>query len=89
MQSNPDVTGWAMIGGWALFTPRLMKELDREKVTVVAVNALPAQLPFVEKVSDEHQDDGLHTRSTIIATALPPPRHSDARPYRLLCRFRA
>ncbi len=37
-----------MIGGWALFTPRLMKELDPQKVKVVAVNALPAQLAFVE-----------------------------------------
>ena len=46
--ANPQIRGWAMIGGWALFTPRLMKELDPQKVTVVAVNALPAQLAFVE-----------------------------------------
>jgi ribose transport system substrate-binding protein len=46
--SNPQIQGWAMIGGWALFTPRLMKELDPQRVKVVAVNALPAQLPFVE-----------------------------------------
>jgi ribose transport system substrate-binding protein len=46
--ANPEIRGWAMIGGWALFTPRLMKELDPKKVTVVAVNALPAQLAFVE-----------------------------------------
>ena len=46
--ANPQIQGWAMIGGWALFTPRLMKELDPKKVKVVAVNALPAQLPFVE-----------------------------------------
>jgi ribose transport system substrate-binding protein len=46
--ANPQIRGWAMIGGWALFTPRLLKELDPQKVTVVAVNALPAQLPFVE-----------------------------------------
>ena len=37
-----------MVGGWALSTPRLMQELDPKKVTIVAVNALPAQLPFVE-----------------------------------------
>jgi ribose transport system substrate-binding protein len=48
-QANPQIQGWAMIGGWALFTPRLMKELDPQKVKIVAVNALPAQLPFVEK----------------------------------------
>ena len=47
-KANPQIQGWAMIGGWALFTPRLMKELDPQKVKVVAVNALPAQLPFVE-----------------------------------------
>jgi ribose transport system substrate-binding protein len=46
--ANPQIQGWAMVGGWALFTPRLMKELDPKKVKVVAVNALPAQLPFVE-----------------------------------------
>ena len=45
---NPQIRGWAMVGGWALSTPRLMKELDPKKVTAVAVNALPAQLPFVE-----------------------------------------
>jgi ribose transport system substrate-binding protein len=47
-KANPQIQGWAMIGGWALFTPRLLKELDPQKVKVVAVNALPAQLPFVE-----------------------------------------
>ena len=47
-RANPQIQGWAMIGGWALFTPRLMKELDPQKVKVVAVNALPAQLAFVE-----------------------------------------
>jgi ribose transport system substrate-binding protein len=46
--ANPQIQGWAMIGGWALFTPRLMKELDPQKVKIVAVNALPAQLAFVE-----------------------------------------
>jgi ribose transport system substrate-binding protein len=47
-QANPQVQGWAMIGGWALSTPRLMKELDPKKVKVVAVNALPAQLAYIE-----------------------------------------
>ena len=47
-KADPQIRGWAMVGGWALFTPRLMKELDPQKVTVVAVNALPAQLAFVE-----------------------------------------
>jgi ribose transport system substrate-binding protein len=47
-KDDPQIQGWAMIGGWALFTPRLSKELDPDKVKVVAVNALPAQLAFVE-----------------------------------------
>ena len=47
-KANPQIQGWAMIGGWALFTPRLQKELDPQKVKVVAVNALPAQLAFVD-----------------------------------------
>jgi ribose transport system substrate-binding protein len=47
-RANPQIQGWAMIGGWALFTPRLMKELDPQKVKVVAVNALPAELAYVE-----------------------------------------
>jgi ribose transport system substrate-binding protein len=46
--ADPQIRGWAMVGGWALITPRLSKELDPKKVTVVAVNALPSQLAFVE-----------------------------------------
>ena len=47
-KANPQIQGWAMIGGWALVTPRLSKELDPQKVKVVAVNALPSQLAYVE-----------------------------------------
>ena len=47
-KANPQIQGWAMIGGWALSTPRLTKELDPKKVKVVAVGGLPAQLAFVE-----------------------------------------
>jgi ribose transport system substrate-binding protein len=46
--ANPKIQGWAMIGGWALSTPRLMKDLDPKKVKVVAVGGLPAQLPYVQ-----------------------------------------
>ncbi len=45
----PEVDAWAMIGGWALFTKTLLTDLDADKVTVVSVDALPAQLPYVEK----------------------------------------
>lgn len=45
----PDIEGWAMIGGWPLFTQTLLTDLDSARVKVVAVDALPAQLPYVEK----------------------------------------
>jgi ribose transport system substrate-binding protein len=45
----PEIQGWAMVGGWPLFTPALLTDLDPKKVKIVAVDALPAQLPYVEK----------------------------------------
>jgi ribose transport system substrate-binding protein len=45
----PDITGWAMIGGWPLFTQTLLTDLDPSKVKIVAVDALPAELPYVER----------------------------------------
>lgn len=48
MNAHPEVTGWAMIGGWPLFTKTLLTDLDPAKVKVVAVDCLPAQLPYIE-----------------------------------------
>ena len=45
----PDIQGWAMIGGWPLFTRSLLTDLKPEKMKVVSVDALPAQLEYVEK----------------------------------------
>jgi ABC-type sugar transport system, periplasmic component len=45
----PQIQGWAMIGGWPLFTPTLLTDLDANKVKIVAVDALPAELAYVEK----------------------------------------
>ena len=45
----PEITGWAMIGGWPLFTQTLLTDLDPKKVKIVAVDALPTELPYVEK----------------------------------------
>lgn len=45
----PDITGWAMIGGWPLFTQTLLTDLNPAKQKVVAVDALPAQLAYVDK----------------------------------------
>jgi ribose transport system substrate-binding protein len=45
----PDIQGWAMIGGWALFTPALLTDLNPNKVKIVSVDALPVELPYVDK----------------------------------------
>ena len=45
----PQIQGWAMIGGWPLFTTTLLTDLDPKKVKIVAVDGLPAQLAYVEK----------------------------------------
>jgi ribose transport system substrate-binding protein len=49
MNAYPEINAFAMIGGWPLFTTTLLTDLDPNKVTVVAVDALPAQLAYVEK----------------------------------------
>lgn len=46
MQSNPDITGWAMIGGWPLFTDDALK-WPPGTVKCVSVDALPAQLQYL------------------------------------------
>jgi ribose transport system substrate-binding protein len=49
MNANPEIDAWAMIGGWPLFAQSLLTDLNPAKVKVVAVDALPAQLAYVEK----------------------------------------
>lgn len=46
MQANPDINGWAMIGGWALFTDNALK-WQPGTVACVSVDALPAQLAYI------------------------------------------
>ena len=45
----PQIQGWAMIGGWPLFTQTLLTDLDPRKVKIVSIDALPAELAYVEK----------------------------------------
>jgi ribose transport system substrate-binding protein len=45
----PNIQGWAMIGGWALFTPALVGTVDPNKVKIVSVDAIPAELVYVDK----------------------------------------
>ena len=46
MQANPEITGWAMIGGWPLFTDHALK-WPAGTVKCVSVDALPAQLGYL------------------------------------------
>lgn len=45
--ANPQITGWAMVGGWPLFTANALDKVAG-KAKVVAVDALPAQLVYVK-----------------------------------------
>ena len=46
--ANPDIDGWAMVGGWPLFTDALLK-WEPGKIKIVSVDALPPQLEYVRK----------------------------------------
>jgi ribose transport system substrate-binding protein len=48
-KENPKITGWAMVGGWPLFADTLLGNLDPKKVKIVAVDALPSELAYVQK----------------------------------------
>jgi ribose transport system substrate-binding protein len=45
--ANPQIEGWALIGGWPLFTSNALPWAPG-KIKVVSVDALPAQLPYLE-----------------------------------------
>lgn len=49
MNAYPGIRGWAMVGGWPLFTKSLLTSIDPKKCTIVSVDALPAELPYIEK----------------------------------------
>ena len=49
MKSNPDLKGWAMVGGWPLFGEKLKGITKPGKIKIVAVDALPIQLEYIEK----------------------------------------
>ena len=45
----PSIQGWAMIGGWALFTPSLVNDLDPKRIKIASVDALGSELVYVDK----------------------------------------
>jgi ribose transport system substrate-binding protein len=46
--TNPGIQGWAMVGGWPLFTKNALK-WPPGSIKVVSVDALPAQIPYVQQ----------------------------------------
>jgi len=45
----PEIQGWAFIGGWPLFAQSLLTDLNPARMKVASVDALPAQLAYVDK----------------------------------------
>jgi ribose transport system substrate-binding protein len=45
--ANPSIQGWAMVGGWPLFTTDALK-WPPGSIKVVSVDALPAQLNYLK-----------------------------------------
>jgi ribose transport system substrate-binding protein len=45
-RTNPDITGWAMVGGWPLFTTNALDGVH-QVAKVVSVDHLPEQLAYV------------------------------------------
>ena len=45
----PELNGWAMVGGWPLFARSLLTDLNPQRWKVVSIDALPAQLSYVER----------------------------------------
>ncbi|MFT3788969.1 MAG: substrate-binding domain-containing protein [Tepidisphaeraceae bacterium] len=50
--TNPDINGWAFVGGWPLFTTDALK-WPAGQIKVVSCDALPAQLSYLK---DGHVD---------------------------------
>jgi len=47
--ANPQINGWCFIGGWPLWTRTLLTQIDTTKVKVVSVDALPAELDYLDR----------------------------------------
>lgn len=46
-RTHPGIDGWALVGGWPLYT-RITLPWEPGAVKVVSVDALPAQLPYLQ-----------------------------------------
>lgn len=48
-KAHPDLNGWAMVGGWPLFGTTLLTDAGAKSYKMVAVDALPPQLAYVDE----------------------------------------
>jgi len=46
--ANPQIKGWAMVGGWALYTDNALDKI-KGKAVVASLDAMPSQLPYLER----------------------------------------
>lgn len=46
--ANPQIKGWAMVGGWALYTDNALDKITG-KAVVASLDAMPSQLPYLER----------------------------------------
>lgn len=44
----PELKGWAMVGGWPFFSENLQNKIDFKNIKIVAVDALPVQLQYID-----------------------------------------
>jgi ribose transport system substrate-binding protein len=47
--ANPDITGWAFVGGWPLYTDNALAGVADKGVAVVSIDTLPLPLNYVKK----------------------------------------
>lgn len=47
--ANPDITGWAFVGGWPLYTDNALQGVADKGVTVVSIDTLEQPLEYVRK----------------------------------------
>jgi ribose transport system substrate-binding protein len=47
-EKYPDLKGWAMVGGWPMFGEKLKNIIEPGKIKIVAIDALPVQLKYIE-----------------------------------------
>ncbi len=46
--ANPEITGWAMVGGWPLFTDKALDGVADKGVKVVAIDIVDSELTYVK-----------------------------------------